>query len=99
MPPQSGLHGHAAEALGAAAPGPLLHDLIDVGRQALAVVPDRVHAQLKQTADHGNATAAQELLDAMNMLIIDMDNLVGTDVGFLLGPWLDTTKENGHTAA
>ena len=37
-------------------------------------------------------------LQQMDDLITDMDALMGTDEGFLLGPWVANASNWGHTA-
>ena len=80
-------------------PSPLLHDLIDVGREAMAHASDAVSNQIKAAATRGNAQATEGQLAVMYNLIVDLDRLVACAGGMLLGTWLESAKGWGHTAA
>jgi alpha-N-acetylglucosaminidase len=69
-------------------PGTLLHDLVDISREALAAVSDIFANRI-----HNGLTGA---FQQMNELITDMDNLLATDQGFLLGPWVKNATSWGH---
>ena len=85
---------------GAGTPGsPLLHDLVDVGREALAAVSDMIQHNVTAAIDRADVPAAESALAAMYEVIIDLDRLVATSPAFLLGRWLDdATAQNGTDA-
>jgi hypothetical protein len=98
----------------AAASGPsstLLHDLIDVSREALAAVSDLyakdIHSAIAAADGNGNVTSLRAALKRMDVLIVEMDTLLGSGdkeeeeeeaSAFLLETWVGDAMSWGHTA-
>ena len=90
----------AATVAGDSAPSTLLHDLIDVSREALAAVSDLFARDVQQSmADPVHRPALRDALNRMDTLISDMDTLMGTDGAFLLGTWVQNATSWGHDDA
>jgi hypothetical protein len=81
-------------------PEPFSYDLVNIGREVLAHLstPLSVNfskAMAEPTLDVGrlNATAA-----LYTTLLLDLDDLLGTDTAFMLGPWLAAARALGGNA-
>jgi len=75
------------------------YDLIDVTRQVLANYADTIQILFASAYKEGNDIAYQERKNEFLQIIEDMDTLLGTQKGFLLGEWLNSAKKLGDNAA
>jgi len=89
----------AATAADADAPSTLLHDLVDVGREALALCSDVIADGVHRGVKANDAVLVAKALMQMDKLFVDLDALAGTDQAFLLGPWVQNASSWGRTAA
>ncbi|KAL3940807.1 MAG: hypothetical protein SGBAC_004723 [Bacillariaceae sp.] len=74
---------------------PFRYDLVNLGREVLAQLS--VPAA-KNFTDATSQVGPNEIVESGGFyinLLQDVDNLVGTDQGFLLGPWLESARKWG----
>ena len=64
-------------------PGPAAHDLVDVGREALAHASDLFHEQIDRAVAAANRSEVVAGLQAMYALIADMDALCAFGGGWV----------------
>ncbi|PIA62267.1 hypothetical protein AQUCO_00200330v1 [Aquilegia coerulea] len=73
------------------------YDLIDLTRQALAKYANQVFMKIienyRMNDVHGVTFYSKHFLD----LVTDMDTLLACHEGFLLGPWLESSKQHAQT--
>lgn len=69
------------------------HDLVDVGREAIAQAITILERNLTALVNRRDRSGARligvKLMDAF----ADLDELLGCDYGFLLGPWIDDARK------
>eukprot|EP00052_Salpingoeca_macrocollata_P019135 m.158211 g.158211 ORF g.158211 m.158211 type:complete len:892 (+) comp20876_c1_seq3:1064-3739(+) len=86
-----------------AAVGPYQYDLVDVGRQVLCNYFDDVHdlfvhEYLEYAVNNRSSAAAiSRVGTALLDILKDLDQLLGTNVNYLLGVWLNMAKAWGST--
>ena len=68
------------------------YDIVDVGRQLLARQSTVFATDLRRALVAADAAAAAAAGEAMLRVLDDMDALLATHEGFLLGPWLQSAK-------
>ena len=68
------------------------YDIVDVGRQLLARQSTVIATELRAALVAADGEAAAAAGEAMLRLLDDMDSLLATHEGFLLGPWLQSAK-------
>jgi alpha-N-acetylglucosaminidase len=80
---------------------PFRYDLINLGREVLAQLSTPMALNFTDATNQG--VLDQDELIEKGMLYIelldDVDALVGTDQGFLLGPWLESARKWGESEA
>ena len=75
------------------------HDLVNVARQALATHADRLYERTMAAYRAKDAAAYRRSSGEFMQLISDLDELLATNDGFLLGSWLEDAKRWGATDA
>eukprot|EP00054_Salpingoeca_dolichothecata_P008009 m.45743 g.45743 ORF g.45743 m.45743 type:complete len:799 (+) comp17449_c0_seq1:3-2399(+) len=84
--------------------GPYLYDLTDVGRQVLSNFFADVHTlnelafQRWQFLRQNSSVEVAATSALLQSIIKDMDTLLGSNVNFLLGNWIEDAKKWGKTA-
>ena len=73
------------------APG-LRHDLVDVTREALVQYSDVLRNQLSLAVWKRDVSAARAIGAEIMELLADLDRILASDEGFLLGSWLEDAK-------
>jgi alpha-N-acetylglucosaminidase len=75
-------------------------DIADVGREYLTIHPAIAAYDCLQTEGFakGNAAAIKTGGEAAVALLHDLDELLSSQQGFLLGEWLNTSRAMGETA-
>ncbi len=75
------------------------YDLIDVGRQVLANVSERLMTKVNKAIETGNAQELAKAGARFEQVLLDIDELLATRQEFLLGRWLESAKRKGTTPA
>jgi len=73
------------------------YDLVNVGRQVLSDTARPLHLKMIEAFTRRDRTGFQEYWNALEALIVDLEELLGTNVHFLTGPWIDRAKKWGNT--
>ncbi|XP_053394344.1 alpha-N-acetylglucosaminidase-like isoform X2 [Mercenaria mercenaria] len=75
------------------------YDLVDIARNSLQVISTKFYteaiAAYKEKDKDMLKTASKDLLEILN----DMEVLLGSDIHFVLGPWIRDARKHGHTVA
>lgn len=71
------------------------YDLVDVSRQVLANYADTLQRKFAQAYQKKDVNAFKKYSIQFLSVMDDMDNLLGTQKGFLLGKWLNDAKKWG----
>lgn len=74
------------------------YDLVDVTRQVLANYANVLQQSFASDYRHGDIAAFAKHSSQFLEVIDDLDRILGTRKGFLLGKWLDDAKRWGTTA-
>eukprot|EP00052_Salpingoeca_macrocollata_P022042 m.190307 g.190307 ORF g.190307 m.190307 type:complete len:803 (+) comp21696_c0_seq6:142-2550(+) len=83
--------------------GPYQYDLVDVGRQVLLNFFDDVFVLFQyefarfSVHKEENTANIQRVGNMLLTILTDLDGLLGTNINFLLGVWLDAAKAYGTT--
>lgn len=70
------------------------YDLCDITRQALTDYSKALLAELKKAHDENDSTTFNQLRDRFLGLILDVDDLLGTNRMFRLGNWTETARHS-----
>eukprot|EP00803_Ostreobium_quekettii_P000116 evm.model.scf_2738.1 EVM.evm.TU.scf_2738.1 scf_2738:3553-15483(-) len=73
------------------------YDLVDVGRQVLSKLATTYWNAVTDAYANGDALGLQKRGSDLLLLLFDMDTLVSSHEGFLLGPWLESAREWGKS--
>ncbi|KAJ7547304.1 hypothetical protein O6H91_08G079400 [Diphasiastrum complanatum] len=73
------------------------YDVVDLTRQVLSKHANELYAQILTSFRHGNLTEVRKNSKTFLELISDLDSLLLSNEGFLLGPWLESAKELATT--
>uniref|UniRef100_A0A453D7J7 Alpha-N-acetylglucosaminidase C-terminal domain-containing protein n=1 Tax=Aegilops tauschii subsp. strangulata TaxID=200361 RepID=A0A453D7J7_AEGTS len=68
------------------------YDLVDLTRQALAKYANQIFLKIIQGYKSNNINQVTTLCDRFLNLVNDLDMLLASHEGFLLGPWLESAK-------
>jgi len=71
------------------------YDLVDIGMHSLSTVALGMYYTLIDAYKSKNLTLFDDTATKYDQLMIDMDELTATNVNFLLGPWLESSKTWG----
>ncbi|XP_045159526.2 alpha-N-acetylglucosaminidase-like isoform X2 [Mercenaria mercenaria] len=75
------------------------YDLVDIARNCLQVISTKFYTGMIAAYKERNKYMLQKAGDALIQLFWDMEELLGSDIHFLLGPWLRDSRKHGHTVA
>jgi len=70
----------------------LNYDIVNVGREVLAQLITLFEASLAEAVHEKDKAAANEKAETLMQAYADIDDLVGCDTGFLLGPWITAAR-------
>lgn len=73
------------------------YDLVDVTRQALVELLDRLHYESQKAFYASDAEAFRQKSSEVMALMHEIDSLLATRKEFLLGPWVESAKALGTT--
>ncbi|KAL3835156.1 hypothetical protein ACJIZ3_009892 [Penstemon smallii] len=68
------------------------YDLVDLTRQALAKYANQLFVKVVEAYQLGDQRVVKQLSQKFLGLVEDMDTLLASHDGFLLGPWLESAK-------
>jgi alpha-N-acetylglucosaminidase len=68
------------------------YDLVDLTRQALAKNANQIFLKIIQSYKSNNISQVTTLCERFLNLVNDLDMLLASHEGFLLGPWLESAK-------
>lgn len=68
---------------------------MDLTRQVLSKLANSVYFQVIAAYQSGEGFQVEKLSDLFLELMCDMETLLATEQGFLLGPWLEAAKRLG----
>ncbi|MFE5322114.1 alpha-N-acetylglucosaminidase [Paenibacillus sp. NPDC056579] len=71
------------------------YDLVNVGRQVLSDISRPLHLNMIKSFRAGDREQFNEYWSAFEALMIDMEELLATNVHFLTGPWVNRAKKWG----
>ncbi|KAK4493383.1 hypothetical protein RD792_017717 [Penstemon davidsonii] len=69
------------------------YDLVDLTRQALAKYANQLFVKVVEAYQLGDLRVVKQLSEKFLGLVEDMDTLLASHDGFLLGPWLESAKQ------
>ena len=69
------------------------YDLVDLTRQALAKYSNDLFQDIIEAYDSHDSSGVAHLSEKFLDLVDDMDTLLACHEGFLLGPWLESSKQ------
>ncbi|XP_055383787.1 alpha-N-acetylglucosaminidase [Condylostylus longicornis] len=73
------------------------YDLVDITRQFLQLVADKLYFKLKESYKTKNLTSLEETIQSMIICFNDLENILASNKGFLLGNWLSSAKNIATT--
>ena len=68
------------------------YDLVDLTRQSLAKYANQIFLKIIQSYKSNNISQVTTLCECFLDLVNDLDMLLASHEGFLLGPWLESAK-------
>jgi alpha-N-acetylglucosaminidase len=68
------------------------YDLVDLTRQALAKYANQIFLRIIQGYKSNNISQVTTMCELFLDLVNDLDMLLASHEGFLLGPWLESAK-------
>ncbi|KAL0477596.1 alpha-N-acetylglucosaminidase [Acrasis kona] len=71
------------------------YDLIDVGVQCLSIAGNEMYAEYVKSVYNKDLKAMKLHSKQMKTLMTDMDELLATNVNFMLGPWTHSARQWG----
>lgn len=74
---------------------PFRYDLVNLGREILAQLSTPAALNFTDATNQTNQSILISSWDFYTNILKDTDTLVGTDQGFLLGPWLESSRKWG----
>lgn len=73
------------------------YDLVDIARNSLQVISIKFYTEIITAFHEKNIDMLKTAGNDLLKLLEDMDVLLGSDIHFLLGPWIRDARKHGHT--
>lgn len=73
------------------------YDLVDITRQVLQLGFDKIYNEVVNSFRHGNYSSFETSSTLLLSVLIDLEEILSTNMHFLLGVWLNDAKTVGST--